>query len=337
MSTATVRQRGPDGTAAAVALAVTGIGVTCRGVTSPETADRPSAAADDWFDVRTELGRHGYKYLPPACQYTVSASRRAVADAGEPPAEPERRAAAMGTNSAAASLHARMDATIVGEGAAGLSPATAPFFSINLFGSRLAIEHGLQAYNLTLTSPRVAGLEALEVGARALLLGRADMVLAGATEAPLAAPAPDGAPDEDGAVVLALEPLERAVARGAGVRGTCRVRTFFLPPSRMGAPGGTDDAVERVRSVVEAFARPDLPPVRAVVGDDPVGGALLAGLEAAGAAVTTVTAGTGSLTPLRHLAALLAEGGDHVVATAAAEGNVAFAVVRAAPISEAAS
>ncbi|WP_282961702.1 beta-ketoacyl synthase N-terminal-like domain-containing protein, partial [Streptomyces sparsogenes] len=123
------------------------------------------------FDFRTALGPRGYKYLPPASQFFLAAAKRALADAGPRSLEavdPERRAAAVGTNSAAASLHDAMDRTVIETGAAELSPATAPYFSINLFGSRLATEHHLKGFNLTFTSPRVAGLEALQNGGRAL-------------------------------------------------------------------------------------------------------------------------------------------------------------------------
>ncbi|WP_052713696.1 beta-ketoacyl synthase N-terminal-like domain-containing protein [Streptomyces katrae] len=153
-------------------LVVSGIGVvTPRGDRPREAARgaRPAAAAraGDWFDHRTRLGPRGYKYLPAASQYFLAAAKEAMADARDEPDRwpAELRGAAVGTNSSAAALHEAMDRTVLAEGAAALSPVTAPYFSINLFGSRLATEHGLKAFNLTVTSPRVAGLESLETGA----------------------------------------------------------------------------------------------------------------------------------------------------------------------------
>ncbi|NUS86148.1 MAG: 3-oxoacyl-ACP synthase, partial [Streptomyces sp.] len=161
------------------------------------------------FDFKTALGPRGYKYLPTASQYFLAAAKRALADAGPGTLEAtraERRGAAVGTNSAAASLHDAMDRTVMETGAADLSPATAPYFSINLFGSRLATEHELKGFNLTFASPRVAGLEALETGRRALAAGRARWLLAGATEQVLAEGEPGAETSEAGAVALVLEP-----------------------------------------------------------------------------------------------------------------------------------
>ncbi|KJS51346.1 3-oxoacyl-ACP synthase, partial [Streptomyces rubellomurinus subsp. indigoferus] len=104
------------------------------------------------------------------------------ADAGQPEQHEGRRRAAVGTNSAAVAVHTGIDAPVVGEGPRMLKPATAPYFSIHLFGSRLATAHALKVFNLTLHAPRVAGLEAIEAGSRAVGLGRASWLLAGATE-----------------------------------------------------------------------------------------------------------------------------------------------------------
>ncbi|MDW6062477.1 hypothetical protein SAZ11_36190 [Streptomyces sp. FXJ1.4098] len=109
------------------------------------------------FDFKTALGRRGYKYLPTASQYFLAAAKRALADIGQDDplvaVDAERRAAAVGTNSAAASLHDAMDRTVMETGAAELSPVLAPYFSINLFGSRLAMEHELKGFNVTFVSP----------------------------------------------------------------------------------------------------------------------------------------------------------------------------------------
>ncbi|KJS51248.1 3-oxoacyl-ACP synthase, partial [Streptomyces rubellomurinus subsp. indigoferus] len=104
--------------------------------------------------------------------------------------------------------------TVVAEGARMLHPATAPYFSINLLGSRLATEHALKGFNLPLTSPRVPGLEAIEAGSRAVGRGRASWLLVRATEEAL----PEGDPGARGSQV-ARDALVRVAADVPHARG----------------------------------------------------------------------------------------------------------------------
>jgi 3-oxoacyl-[acyl-carrier-protein] synthase II len=276
------------------------------------------------FDYRTELGPRGYKYLPPASQYLLAAARRAVADAGDSLASvaEESRAAVVGTNSAASSLHAVMDRTVIETSAQDLSPATAPFFSINLFGSRLATEHALKGFNLTITSPRVAALEALQIGGRCVALGRASWLLVGATEAALDGAEPGARTSETGAVALVLESVDAVAVRGNQPWGRCRVRTAFLPP----AAASRDRAAELVYAAFAIFGATH--PVRAVLDGSPVAEALaMAIADATGTEVDRGKAGAGCLEPLTQVAEALTAPSVRLVITAAAEGNVAFALV----------
>ncbi|MFI9629741.1 beta-ketoacyl synthase N-terminal-like domain-containing protein [Streptomyces sp. NPDC052042] len=306
-------------------MAVTGVGVVSPRGFGPEAADRPRAAVPEgWFDHRTELGRRGYKYLPTAAQYFLAASNRALAaGAGFTGVPPQERGAAVGTNSGADALHSAMDATVMKSGAGDLSPATAPFFSINLFGSRMAMEHQLQGFNLTLTSPRVAGLEAVQTGARALRLGRASWLLAGATEEAADPLEPGVSAAESGAVALVLESADRAAARGATVLGHISVRSGYLPPPA----AGTDRGRRRLARLLDGLApeEADATPygVTAVLDDSAVSGAVAAAL---GPAARHVPAGSGCLEPLLQTAGALAGGRERrptAVVTAAAQGGVA--------------
>lgn len=276
------------------------------------------------FDYRTELGPRGYKYLPPASQYLLAATRRAVVDAGDTLASvpEESRAAVVGTNSAVSSLHAVMDRTVIETSAQDLSPATAPFFSINLFGSRLASEHALKGFNLTITSPRVAGLEALQIGGRSVALSRASWLLVGATEAALDSAEPGAHTSETGAVVLVLESADAVAVRGSQAWGRCQVRTAFLPP----ATASHDRAAELVRAAFATFGGAH--PVRAVLDGSPVAEALAVAIAAeTGTEVDRCEAGAGCLEPLAQVAEALTGPSVRLVVTAAAEGNVAFALV----------
>ncbi|OEU87546.1 hypothetical protein DB35_25965 [Streptomyces abyssalis] len=289
-----------------------------------------AAPSGDWFDYRTELGRRGYKYLPAASQYFLAACNRALRASGGCEHVPaEERGAAVGTNSGAEGLHSAMDETIVKTGAEDLSPATAPFFSINLFGSRMAMEHAFKGFNLTLTSPRVAGFEALRTGLRSLRLGRASWLLAGATEDALAVLDPGASGSEAGAVALVLESAAGAAARGATSLGELSVRSGFLPPHKAGQPQGTEHARRLLGTALTAGGGtggggtggpPD--EVTAVLDDSPVGRAVTGAL---GDTARRVPAGSGCLEPLLQAAGALARGGDRsaAVVTAAATGEVA--------------
>ncbi|WP_262699781.1 MULTISPECIES: beta-ketoacyl synthase N-terminal-like domain-containing protein [Streptomyces] len=295
----------------------------------------------DGFDFRTALGRHGYKYLPAASQYFLAAAKRALAQAGPDALAavgPEERGAAVGTNSAAVALHHTMDRTVTATGAGDLSPVTAPYFSINLFGSRLATEHDLKGFNLTFTSPRVAGLEAIQTGQRALAAGRARRLLAGATEEALPEVEPGADTSEAGAVALVLEPEPAARGRGVAALGRVGVRSFFLPPRVAASAEGAERAAALLRYALDALGhRPDRSlAVTAVLDGSPVGAAMAAALDekalggrALAGRPERVRAGAGALEPVARVAAALGapEGHPHAVVTAAAEGNAAVCLV----------
>ncbi|MEU7136593.1 beta-ketoacyl synthase N-terminal-like domain-containing protein [Streptomyces sp. NPDC046261] len=319
------------------ALVVTGIGVVGPWGHDPSRldldGDRPHDPTDSWFDVAAELGPRGYKYVPPSCRYLLAATRRALADAGDlwhrvPEA---RRGMAVGTNNGIATLIDTMDETITGPGAARLGPATAPYFSINTLAGRVAMDHGIKGWNLTLTSPRTASLEALGAGARAVAAGRSDLLLAGSTEAPPPRRAPGHGACEAGAAVLALEPSTQAAARGAAGYGTCRTLSFFLPGDASGALARrtVDDALTRL---LAPDGHDGPPPVRLITDPCPVGTALAAHLRHLGARTRAVPAGGGTLLPLLHVIhALTGQGPPRLVATTSPEGTCALTLVRPHP------
>ncbi|MEV5974981.1 beta-ketoacyl synthase N-terminal-like domain-containing protein [Streptomyces sp. NPDC051921] len=320
---------------------------------------RPEPAAD-WFDATAELGPRGHKYLPPGARYLLAAGRRALraagvdavgVDAAGPDAAGDRTAAAvaadrrgmvLGTNSALAPLFREMDRTVVEQGAERLSPATAPYFAINVLAGRLASEQALRGFGLTLTTPAVAGLEAVLAGTRALAADRADLVLVTAAEDRLPRGEPGARYGEEGAVALVLEPRGRAERRGASVLGRCAVTTAYVPPSAAhDAPGGELEQrlVELLHTLCPDWSRRPLP-VHAVLDASGRGRAaarVLDGPAGAPGRVRTVAAGAGCLSPLLRGAALLAAGapaadagGAHLVVSVTATGHLAAARVEAA-------
>ncbi|MEV6960363.1 beta-ketoacyl synthase N-terminal-like domain-containing protein [Streptomyces sp. NPDC051207] len=303
-------------------LVVTGIGVVTEAALAPR-----GAGAKGWFDHRAELGR-GYKYLPRASQYLLAATARALADTGSPLADvPEHhRAITVGTNNGMSELQGEFDRTVIDGDSTLLSPATVPYFSVNLVGSRVAMEHGLKGFSLGVHSPRVAGLEAVQHGVRALRAGRARWLLAGAAESPLDRSEPGAAGSEDGAVALVVERAEEVAARGGRVHGRVHVRSFLLPPPLADTPRGREEAERLLADAVAALGLVRRRPgVWVVGGDDPV--TRVVG-DALGEDATRVRAGAGCLEPAVRVAALLREAfAEQLVVGVAAQGNVSVAHV----------
>ncbi|MBM0232564.1 hypothetical protein JNW91_12250 [Micromonospora sp. STR1_7] len=317
-------------------VAVTGVGVVTPGGDDPSTARPGDPAPSSWFDTSSRLGRRGYRYLPPAAQYLLAAARRAVEDVvGLADVPAARRAAAVGSNNGAATLLAGMDHTLIEQDVEQLSPATAPFFAVNVLASRLCAEHGLKGFSLTLTSPLVAGLEAVEVGGRALAAGRADMVLAAATEDRLSDDAPRVGQSEQGAVVLVLRQVAAGRAAPPGTVGGCRVRTAFVPPGLVHDPAGARQVGRRITALIRAVTgteRPDLP-VHLVTDESAVAGAVMTALGPD--SVSSVQpSGAGCVTPLLRLARELCDpprddgDGRSLLVAADEGGNLAAAYVR---------
>ncbi|MFB7172626.1 beta-ketoacyl synthase N-terminal-like domain-containing protein [Streptomyces sp. NPDC056254] len=305
------------------------------GVVLPPEGTGP---AESWFDHRARLGR-GYKYLPPACQYLLAAARTALEASGRGPdphaphtvtaAAPELRGAVVGTNSAVAALHEAIDDTVRREGASALSPMTVPYFSVNLVAGRLSTEHLLKGFNLTVTSPRVAGVEALHLAALELAAGRAAVTLAGAAEAP--DPRAGDAEPEAGAALFVLRPGGGPVPAGGAV---LRTVLRFVPPSAPAVAEGRRRALDSVRQALDALRADGPAPdeVELLADPSPVGDAVADALRSWCADLAPVSmcrsgARAGALAPVVRLAArpLAAGAGRRLVVTASRAGNLAFA------------
>jgi 3-oxoacyl-[acyl-carrier-protein] synthase II len=207
------------------AVAISGLGPLCplapdlsslTALTSSGIAEARRTA--DWFQPEVYFGKRGFKYLMPAARYAAGAAQAALADASlsreDYPAR--ERGVCIGTNWGGAAVLAGLDEVILSRGADSLSPMTAPQFSINLVASPISERHGMTAFNMTLTSPMVAGLEAVILGTRAIRAGRATLVTAGATEdaSPVPGDSLAGVPVGDGgACLVVLESAEDVAAR----------------------------------------------------------------------------------------------------------------------------
>lgn len=287
--------------------------VVAAGVHS--AADLAGPVADPgpgWFDPVRHLGRRGWKYLTPATRHLLAAAALAPAGRGRP----ERTGVAAGTSDAIDAMHLDFDRTVRAEGAAGLSPAQLPGFSVNIPASQLAIVRRAQAFSVTLTSPGVAGVEAVLFGAAALRSGRADEVLAAATEQG------GGGVPRGGAVAVRLS-ADPTGAAGRILAGTSR----FLPA---GTP-----VPAAVLDRLAALVRPAGGPVRLAVSGPAAAGLrrpLLAALRQSGVDSAPVdpvgTAGEyGCVSGLLQLAAVLGEPGTALVVATSGAGHVAAVAI----------
>lgn len=246
--------------------------VTGLGATTPLGGDIPStwAAAlagesgarpfdNDWVEtyglpvtfaatikVKPEdvLPRPELKKMDPSAQYAIIAAREAWADAGSPEVDGDRLGAVV--SSGIGGIWTTLDAwdTLKEKGARRILPMTVPMLMPNSPTAYVSLELGARAGAHALVSACASGAEAIGYGVEMIRTGRADIVVAGGTEAtihpmPIAAFAasrtlslrnddPEGASrpydvDRDGFVigegagVVVLESAEHAAARGARV------------------------------------------------------------------------------------------------------------------------
>ncbi|WP_315093833.1 beta-ketoacyl-ACP synthase II [uncultured Cellulomonas sp.] len=248
--------------------------VTGLGATTPLGGDVPStwAAAlagesgarpfeNDWVEayglpvtfaatikVKPEevLPRPEMKRMDPSAQYAIIAAREAWADAGSPEVDGDRLGAVV--SSGIGGIWTTLDAwdTLREKGARRVLPMTVPMLMPNSPTAYVSLELGARAGAHALVSACATGAEAIGYAVEMIRTGRADIVVAGGTEAsihpmPVAAFAasrtlslrnddPEGASrpydvDRDGFVlgegagVVVLESAEHAAARGARVYG----------------------------------------------------------------------------------------------------------------------
>jgi hypothetical protein len=190
-----------------------------------------------WFDPQPYLGKHGHKYLLHASRILWAATKVALADAAVAQGtQAQEMGVCIGTNFAVHATLRDFDETIRSVGSGGLQPMLAPNFSVNLPASVLSLKEGYQALNLTLTNPRVAGLESLIAAAGVIADGRAHQVIAGACEDGALLGGGDGV--EAAACALVLERASDLAGRGAWghARLAAHLQRFYGAPGAAAVP-----------------------------------------------------------------------------------------------------
>ena len=210
-----------------------------------ETYELPvTFAAQLRVDPSQVLSRPEMKRMDPSAQYAIIALREAWADAGAPEVEPTRLGAVV--SSGIGGIWTTLDAwdTLRAKGARRVLPMTVPMLMPNSPTAYVGLELGAQAGAHALVSACASGAEAIGYAAEMIRTGRADVVVAGGTEAaihpmPIAAFAasrtlstrnddPTGASRPydlerdgfvlgEGAGIVVLESAAHAAARGARV------------------------------------------------------------------------------------------------------------------------
>lgn len=191
-----------------------------------------------------KLSRPETKRMDPSTQYAIIAAREAWEDAGSPEMDGDRLGSVV--SSGIGGIWTTLDAwdTLREKGARRVLPMTVPMLMPNSPTAYVSLEFGARAGAHALVSACASGAEAIAYGVEMIRSGRADVVIAGGTEAtihpmPISAfaasrtlslrnddpqgasrpydTARDGFVIGEGAGVVVLESAEHAAARDARV------------------------------------------------------------------------------------------------------------------------
>ncbi|CAO5245211.1 beta-ketoacyl-ACP synthase II [Frankia sp. AgKG'84/4] len=196
--------------------------------------------------VEPPLGRVEARTLDRSQQMALVAAREAWADAGSPEVDQERLAACVASGIGGVTTLLSQHDVLREKGARRVSPHVVPMLMPNGPASTVGLAFGAKAGVHAPVSACASGSEAIALGLDIIRAGRADVVIAGGTEAAIAAlpiagfaqmqalsrrndtpqtasrpfdKARDGFVLGEGAAILVLEAAEHAAARGARVHG----------------------------------------------------------------------------------------------------------------------
>lgn len=207
---------------------------------------RFAGEVSDEFDPVAYFGPKEARRNDRVTQLGFGAAADALADAGEIGADPSRCAVVVGTGVGGLETLEANERIFAEKGPSRVSPFFVPMMMPNATAGVVAMQFGWKGVNFCVATACASGAHAVGEGARLVRDGTADAVMAGGTEAavtpvtisafarmgalstrndePGLASRPfdaarDGFVIAEGAAFVVLEPLERAVARGARVYG----------------------------------------------------------------------------------------------------------------------
>jgi 3-oxoacyl-[acyl-carrier-protein] synthase II len=221
--------------------------------------------------------------LDPSSQYALIAAREAWADAGAPEVDPERLGVAVGSGIGGIwTLLSQWD-NLREKGPRRVYPLAVPMLMPNGPAAAVSLDLGARAGAHTPVSACSSGAEAMGLGGEMIRSGRADMVVAGGTEAaihalpiagfaamhalstrnddPTAASRPydldrDGFVLGEGSAVIVLETEEHAKARGARIYAELASVGMSADAHHITAPDPVGAGA--ARTMLEALDRADL-------------------------------------------------------------------------------
>ena len=223
--------------------------------------------------------------LDPSAQYAMIASREAWADAGTPDVEPERLGVAIGTGIGGIWTLLDQWDNLREKGPRRVFPLAVPMLMANSPAGNVSLELGARAGAHSTVSACASGAEAMGFALEMIRAGRADVVVAGGTEAavhplpfagfaamqalskrnddPEHASRPydtgrDGFVLGEGAAVIVLESEEHARARGARIYAEIAAVGMSADSHHIAAP--EPEGAGASRAMVEAVERAGLTP-----------------------------------------------------------------------------
>jgi 3-oxoacyl-[acyl-carrier-protein] synthase II len=214
-------------------------------LTDDWAADLPvRIAATAAADPAVAVGRVQARRMDRCEQFALAAAREAWTDAGKPDVDPERLGVAVSSGIGGIGSTLAAYDTLKEKGWQRISPFTVPMLMPNGSAGWISVEFGARAGAHSVVSACASGAEAIGYGIEMIRSGRADVVVAGGTEAaimalnlgafavmralsprndePERASRPfdkgrDGFVLGEGAGIVVLEAAEHAAARGATV------------------------------------------------------------------------------------------------------------------------
>jgi 3-oxoacyl-[acyl-carrier-protein] synthase II len=198
------------------------------------------------FDPTAYVGAKEARRMDRVTQFGVAAAADALADAGDPGADPARCAVIFGTGIGGLITLEEQIAVYLDKGAARVSPFLVPMMMTNATAGTVAMQLGWTGPNLCISTACAASAHAIGEAARLIRDESSDVVLTGGSESSMTPTAisafarmtalsgrnddpehasrpfdaaRDGFVMGEGAAALVLERWDRAVARGARIYG----------------------------------------------------------------------------------------------------------------------
>lgn len=227
----------------------------------------------DWFDPRHYLGRRGTSLLPRSVQLCASAAHLLEARDVFNDVPPDLRGLWTCTTTFAEQQHQEMDEVVRTRSADALSPVRAPYFSVNLVGSRISQDLQIQGHVMVMTSPTTGLVDAFAAANHAIQSDGCSIGIISCVEV--------GHPDPEGSVAFLVGDGGEGSPLGGWARG-------FLPRDAMGDPSAIGLArletsldklaenahgpaivgIQSAPNAVQQLVRQYFPVVEEMIGDD---------------------------------------------------------------------